>query len=420
VSTSELAGVSRPPFERGNLGDRCGDDPLAVAENRRRLIDHAGLPSAPRWLRQVHGVDVHVPQAATAKTEAPIADAAYTREPGVVCAVLTADCLPLLVASDDGGEVAAIHAGWRGLAGGVIEATLRHFQAPASTLRVWLGPAIGAPSYEVGDEVRAAFLAHDAAAAQAFSATRPGHWLCDLYALARLRLAALGVRNVYGGGFDTFTDARFYSHRRTRPTGRFASMIWIEAGRADNPAQGTAQAKGAAAPLLFPRLLGNAFAQLPRRVQALHLAAGTQRYRGAATITRGTHWLARLCGWATGLPPAMTEAPLEVELIAQPQGEQWTRHFGPHLMRSRMWEHAGLLSERLGLVTFGFTLGVEDGVLTWRVQRVRALGVPLPASWFKGVYARESEADGRYHFEVAAALPVAGQLVHYAGWLDVS
>lgn len=427
VSTSDLPGASRPPFERGNLGDRCGDDPDDVAANRRLLIEHAGLPGAPRWLRQVHGIDVHVPQVATTDAQAPIADAAYTCEPGVVCAVLTADCLPLLVASEDGREVAAIHAGWRGLAAGVIEATLRHFRAPATQLRVWLGPAIGAASYEVGDEVRAAFLAHDAAAAQAFTATRPGHWLCDLYALARQRLAALGVGKIDGGGFDTFTDARFYSHRRGRPTGRFASMIWIDANadadavidHADASPRANTKVTGAAAPLLFPRLLGNAFAHLPRRVRVLHLAPGTQRYRGAATITRGGHWLARLCGWATGLPPAMTEGPLEVELIAQPQGEQWTRHFGAHVMRSRMWEHAGLLSERLGLVTFGFTLSVTDGVLTWRVQRVRTLGLPLPAAWFRGVYARESEADGRYRFEVAAALPLAGELVHYAGWLDV-
>ncbi|HVJ61217.1 MAG TPA: laccase domain-containing protein, partial [Tahibacter sp.] len=322
--------------------------------------------------------------------------------------VLTADCLPLLVASDDGREVAAIHAGWRGLAAGVIEATLRRFEASPDRLRVWLGPAIDAASYEVGDEVRDAFVAHDPAAAQAFEPTRPGHWLCDLVALARLRLAAFGVVDVAGGGFDTLTDERFYSHRRNRPTGRFASLIWIEPAPTD-----------AASPLLFPRLLGAAFARLPPRVRSLHLAEGLRRYRGAATITRGTGLLSRLCGWATGLPSALTDAPLDVDISAQPDGETWTRRFGRYPMTSRLWAHAGLLSERLGLVTFRFALAVEYGVLTWRVRRVGALGVPLPAAWFAGVYAREFEQDGRYRFEVAAALPLAGELVHYAGWLDV-
>jgi hypothetical protein len=335
----------------------------------------------------------------------------------VVCAVLTADCLPLLVASEDGGEVAAIHAGWRGLAAGVIEATLQQFAAPPSRLRVWLGPAIGAASYEVGEEVRAAFVARDPAATQAFTPTRPGHFLCDLYALARQRFAVLGVNDVSGGGVDTFTDARFYSHRRGRPTGRFASLIWIApATDADAPAPSIAVDSS---PLLFPRLAGAAFAQLPSRVQALHRAQGTTHYRGAATITRGRSLLSRLCGWATGLPPAMSEAPLQVEIVAQPMGEQWTRLFGTYPMRSRMWEQAGMLSERLGLVTFGFALEVNDGVLTWRVRRVRALGLPLPAAWFSGVYAREFEQGGHYRFEVAAALPLAGELVHYAGWLEV-
>lgn len=413
VTTRHLPGVSPSPHEHFNLGSRCGDLPERVLANRAALVGLLGLPGEPDWLRQVHGVGVHethgAPPAGRSHADEPVADAAYTREPGVVCAVLTADCLPLIVASDDGREVAAIHAGWRGLAAGVVEAALRRFAAPPSRLRVWLGPAIGAPSYEVGDEVRDAFVARDAAAAAAFAATRPGHWLCDLYALARRRLAAFGVTDVSGGGFDTLTDDRFYSHRRGRPTGRFASLVWIDpAARAGEPS-----------PLLFPRLLGAAFDSLPPRVRRLHLAAGVRRYRGAATITRGRGVLSRLCGWATGLPPALAEAPLEVAIDAQRDGETWTRQFGRYPMTSRLWGHAGLLGERLGLVTFRFALAAEAGVLTWRVRRVRALGVPLPAAWFHGVYAREFEQDGRYRFEVAAALPFAGELVHYAGWLDV-
>lgn len=412
VTTRDLPGHSPSPHESFNLGSRCGDRPEFVLANRAALVDLLQLPGEPVWLRQVHGVEVHVPHGAPpaglAHTEEPVADASYTREPGVVCAVLTADCLPLVVASDDGREVAVVHAGWRGLAAGAIEAALARFDARPSRLRVWLGPAIGAASYEVGDEVRDAFVAHDAAAAQTFVPTRPGHWLCDLYALARQRLAAAGVTSVAGGGFDTLTDERFYSHRRGRPTGRFATLVFIEPATSD-----------AASPLVFPRLAGPAFSQLPARVRSLHLAEGRRRYRGEATITRGTGLLSRLCGWATGLPPAMTDAPLEVEIDAQPSGETWTRQFGRYPMTSRLWEQAGLLNERLGLVTFRFALGVEDGALTWRVRAVRALGVPLPAAWFSGVWARESEADGRYRFEVAAALPFAGELVHYAGWLDV-
>ena len=408
VTTRLLPGVSPSPHERFNLGSRCGDQPDKVLANRAALVSLLGLPAEPDWLRQVHGIDVHVTHGAPPPdrphTDEPVADAVYTREAGVVCAVLTADCLPLVVASDDGREVAAIHAGWRGLAAGVIEAALRRFEAAPSRLRVWLGPAIGAQSYEVGDEVRDAFLAHDPAAAAAFAATRPGHWLCDLYALARQRLAASGVSEVTGGGLDTLTDDRFYSHRRGRPTGRFATLVWIESQTA---------------PLLFPRLLGSAFASLPARVRTLHLAEGLRTYRGAATIRRGTSLLARLCGWATGLPPAMTDEPLAVDIDARRDGETWTRRFDRWPMTSRLWEHAGLLSERLGLVTFRFALANEGGVLTWRVRAVRALGVPLPAAWFAGVYAREFEEGGRYRFEVAAALPLAGELVHYAGWLDV-
>lgn len=226
TTTRAIEGVSRAPFEAFNLGAHCGDDARAVAANRELLRDGFGLPSTPRWLRQVHGIGVATFDAAS-EEGTPDADAAITRTPDVVIAVLTADCLPILVCADDGSEVAAIHAGWRGLAAGVIEATIGRMYAPREKLVAWLGPAIGPASYEVGTEVRDAFLACAAAAANAFVPTRAGHWNCDLYTLARQRLAALGVARVHGGGFDTFADARFYSHRRDKQTGRFASLVWI-------------------------------------------------------------------------------------------------------------------------------------------------------------------------------------------------
>lgn len=461
VTTRGLPGVSPSPFERCNLGARCGDAPANVAANRAALREVLALPSEPVWLRQVHGTAVEVldlpGDPARDAHDDPVADAAYSDRPGLVCAVQTADCLPLLIASDDGGEVAAVHAGWRGLAGGVIEATLARFRAPAARLRVWLGPAIAAASYEVGDEVRAAFLDHDAGAVEAFTPTRPGHWLCDLYGLARRRLQAAGVARVGGGGFDTYTDPRFYSHRLARPTGRFASLIWIEpiatgaaeplpaAVSASTPVAAAARLTAAAAPtdttatastavnvtkaktarpqspspLTFPTLLGDAFARLPWTVQALHLARGLRRYHGRVTIRRGGNLLARLCALATGMPPAMSDAPLSVDIVATDRGERWTRNFDGHCMSSQLWRRDGRLCERLGLVTFRFALSVERDALHWRVESVRALGLPLPVRWFRGVCAREWEAEGRYRFEVAAALPLAGELVHYAGWLEV-
>jgi YfiH family protein len=228
VTTRWAQGVSPAPFAAFNLGAHCGDDPAAVAANRAALTALLGLPSAPCWLRQVHGVDVARFDAPAANGDPPPADAAIARTPGVVLAVLTADCLPLLVCARDGGEIAAIHAGWRGLAAGVIERCIDELRTPREKLLVWLGPAIGARSYEVGADVRAAFVARSADNAGAFAPVRPGHWHCDLYALARRQLAALGVAQVYGGGFDTFGDTRLYSHRRAAPTGRFASLIWVE------------------------------------------------------------------------------------------------------------------------------------------------------------------------------------------------
>ncbi|WP_313916001.1 peptidoglycan editing factor PgeF [Tahibacter sp.] len=424
VTTRRLAGASPSPFDDCNLGSRCGDAPDNVAANRAALHAVLDLPSEPVWLRQVHGTAVHVLDApgdpARDHHDDPVADAAYTSRPGLVCAVQTADCLPLLIASADGREVAAVHAGWRGLAAGIIEATLAKFDASPVLLRVWLGPAIAANSYEVGDEVRAAFIEHDATAQYAFTATRPGHWLCDLYELARQRLNSAGVREVSGGGFDTFSDERFYSHRRARPTGRFASLIWIQPSGVHGRGPLLPDARIVASKLTFPRLLGRAFAHLPPTVRTLHLQPGQRRYSGAATIRRGRNWLARLCGFVTGMPPAMQDAPLFVDILASPDGEQWTRNFDGHRMRSRLWRKQGRLCERLGLVTFAFTLRVDGAALCWHVDKVSALGIPLPARWFRGVHARESEdGEGRYCFEVAAALPLAGELVHYSGWLDV-
>lgn len=224
VSTRQGPGVSVGPYGRLNLGLRSGDDLAAVAANRAAIVPALGLPAEPLWLRQVHGTDVAV--GASPGGEEPVADAAVARGPGQVLAILTADCLPVLFVSADGQTIGAAHAGWRGLAAGVLENTVKAMAADG--IQAWLGPAIGGGSYEVGEEVREAFVAHDGEAATAFTATRPGHWLCDLYVLARLRLAAAGVTQVSGGGFDTLTDGRLYSYRRDgAQSGRFASLIWI-------------------------------------------------------------------------------------------------------------------------------------------------------------------------------------------------
>ncbi len=220
-------GDSMAPFDSFNLGMRCGDDADVVARNRDALVEQLHLPSRPRWLRQIHGTTVATCDDANCLDE-PEADAAITTKPNVVLAILTADCMPVLFCSDDGGTIGAAHAGWRGLAAGVLESTVVAMRMPPKKILAWLGPAAGPPAYEVGDEVRAAFVDADSRAASAFAATRPGHWLCDLYALARLRLAATGVTRVSGGGLCTISDPqRFFSHRRDGITGRMASLIWI-------------------------------------------------------------------------------------------------------------------------------------------------------------------------------------------------
>lgn len=228
VSTRQVPGHSLSPYEQFNLGSRCGDAPEAVAANRAAVQEMLALARPPHWLQQVHGIDVADIDRGDGDGE-PRADAAVTCRMNEPLAILTADCLPVLFCTREGSAVAAAHAGWRGLQAGVLEATLVALPAPAEHVVAWLGPCIGAPSYEVGEEVRDAFIANDVGAGECFTATRPGHWLCDLAGLARRRLHAAGVKGVHGGGFDTRVDPRFYSYRRDgADSGRFASLIWLE------------------------------------------------------------------------------------------------------------------------------------------------------------------------------------------------
>lgn len=220
--TTRSGGISAAPFDSFNLGEHVGDDPVAVTKNRQRLISQLGCK--PAWLRQVHGVAV-VPAEPGDVLEA---DASWTATPGVACTVMTADCLPVLFCDRAGSRVAAAHAGWRGLAGGVLEATLDALAVAPEDVLAWLGPAIGPQAFEVGAEVREAFMAVHPQAAEAFVASvNPGRYMADIYQLARIRLAARGVTAVYGGGFCTYSDPRFYSYRRAAQTGRFASLIWL-------------------------------------------------------------------------------------------------------------------------------------------------------------------------------------------------
>jgi YfiH family protein len=226
-------GASLAPYASLNLGDHVGDMPNAVAENRRRLFVDARLPAEPAWLAQVHGIalaDLDAGTTGVTLTAGPItADAAFTRRPGQVCAILTADCLPVLLTDDAGGVVGAAHAGWRGLAGGVIEATVGSLGVAPERLLAWLGPAIGPEHFEVGAEVREALLEKDSGAAGAFSLNARGRFMADLGALAWRRLAALGVGRIYGGGVCTYADAkRYFSHRRDGVTGRQATLIWMD------------------------------------------------------------------------------------------------------------------------------------------------------------------------------------------------
>ncbi|MDX5297405.1 MAG: peptidoglycan editing factor PgeF [Gammaproteobacteria bacterium] len=228
VVTTRLGGVSHAPWASLNLAQHVGDDPQAVTQNRHRLCAALGVAeTAPVWLEQVHGIDVRRLPDSTGEVRA---DASVTDQVGPVCVVMTADCLPVLFCDRAGTQVAAAHAGWRGLVNGVLEATLARFAQPEHVM-AWMGPAIGPGAFEVGEEVRQAFVDDMVQAGQAFVATSvPGKYLADLYLLARLRLQRAGVSAIYGGGECTFTDAaRFYSFRREPVTGRMASLIWLEA-----------------------------------------------------------------------------------------------------------------------------------------------------------------------------------------------
>lgn len=236
--TTRQGGVSRGPFATLNLGRGGGDDTAAVDENRRRVFAALGVPAEPCWIRQVHGARVvRMPEEATE----PEADASFTTRAGVVCVVQAADCLPVLLCDDSGSVVAAAHAGWRGLAAGVLQNTVRALPVPPARLMAWLGAAIGPGAFEVGPEVREAFLRGDRGAAAAF-VPRGGEgseikYLADLYALARRALAAAGVERTYGGGRCTFGEAEaFFSYRRDRATGRMAALIWLER---EGPIQGS-------------------------------------------------------------------------------------------------------------------------------------------------------------------------------------
>jgi polyphenol oxidase len=222
ATTLRTGGVSQAEFASLNPATHVGDKPDKVSQNRQIIKTMLGLPSEPVWLNQTHSnraVKVEIDGIPAQ------ADASYTDQPGVVCAVMTADCLPVLVCSEDGKEIAAIHAGWRGLLDGIIDNTITALKN--KDLLIWLGPAIGPSCFEVGDEVRAAYLEKSTQNAAAFKPLSQGKWLADIYQLARINLAALDIGKVYGGGFCTVTDyQKFYSYRRDKVTGRMATLIW--------------------------------------------------------------------------------------------------------------------------------------------------------------------------------------------------
>ena len=226
LATTRLGGYSEPPFDGLNLGSHVDDNPAAVEQNRRALREAAHLPAEPMWLQQVHGVDVWK---GGATESPPVADASVSTTGGEICAILTADCLPVLLCDSRGTTVAAAHCGWRGLVGGVLATTVTAMSIPPSNVMAWLGPAIEASAFEVGAEVVEQFVARDRAHAAAFEPNDRGRWQADIYALARGELRALGVQKIYGGGFRTYEDSvRFFSYRREKRTGRMATLIWIE------------------------------------------------------------------------------------------------------------------------------------------------------------------------------------------------
>ncbi|MEP6389107.1 MAG: peptidoglycan editing factor PgeF [Halioglobus sp.] len=238
LSTKRLGGVSVPPFSSLNLARHVGDDPLAVTRNREILQSKLPKGVAVQWLQQVHGINVVNATSEPALSDlhlGPEADACWTSSAGVACAVLTADCLPILLCDRDGGYVAAVHAGWRGVLAGVVEATVAASPVDPSALMAWLGPHIGEQAFEVGEEVRDAFLANAAAfgdrnrVSECFlAAPRAGHWLANLGELATMKLNFMGVNRIYSSNSCTFAeDARYFSYRRDGDTGRMASLILI-------------------------------------------------------------------------------------------------------------------------------------------------------------------------------------------------
>ena len=236
--TTRRGGVSRAPYDELNLGYATKDDRASVAENETLVASAMGVQTeAIRWVYQVHGVDVH--HAESLPVNAPLGattitgDAIVSHTAGLVCGIKIADCMPVLFAARDGSVVGAAHAGWRGLSGGVLENTVAAMRADPSEIVAWMGPCIGPNAFEVGEEVRDVFVKHDPRAAAHFSSRlTPGKFLCDLYSIARLRLAALGINEVTGGNYCTFDQPElFFSHRRNPLTGRMAAFVWIDAHR---------------------------------------------------------------------------------------------------------------------------------------------------------------------------------------------
>jgi YfiH family protein len=224
-TTLRYGGISQQPFDSFNLAAHVGDDLRNVEQNRKQMITVLGLQQQPLWLNQQHSTLVINADKTDKSIQKPIADASFTESTGVVCVVLTADCLPILLCDEQGKHIAAIHAGWRGLLSGIIEKTVAIFQN--KPILAWLGPAISQQAFEVGDEVRTAFVSESSHAECAFLNSRAGKWSADLSLLATMRLHSAGVTNVYGGSYCTFNDQeRFYSYRRSGQTGRMASLIW--------------------------------------------------------------------------------------------------------------------------------------------------------------------------------------------------
>jgi YfiH family protein len=225
--TTRLGGVSTAPWDSFNVATHVNDDPAHVAANRARLRELSHMSAEPAWLNQVHGVAVSDLDGVAASEGPVTADASVSSHAGAACVVMVADCLPVLFCSRDGRRIGAAHAGWRGLASGVLEATVRALAVPGGELRAWLGPCISREHFEVGEEVREEFVSKDAGAASCFGQNPRGRWQADLVALARRRLAALGMTDVHGGSWCTFADReRFYSHRRDGKGGRMAALIW--------------------------------------------------------------------------------------------------------------------------------------------------------------------------------------------------